>query len=293
LERFRNPRNRVWAGIRFFGLILLGSAIFSLGFDLFLEPNRINTGGLTGVAQLLTSLLHWGSIGLISAILNVPLFLLGYRKLGGKFFFGSLLGMLAVSLFLELFSHIPAPETETLLGALYGGLMTGVGLGLVFLSGASTGGSDIVTRLLKKRFRGLGLGKLTLAVDLTVVTLTGIVFRDVNKALYSAVTLYVSSLVLDSVIYGLDYSAVALIITDHEAEVAKAIEVGLERGATVLQGRGAYTGRDKAVLLSAVRRRQVPELKDIVRDTDPNAFMILQEAHQVLGNGFKRYSDEL
>ena len=171
--------------------------------------------------------------------------------------------------------------------------MTGVGLGLVFLSGASTGGSDIVTRLLKRRFRGLGLGKLTLAVDLTVVTLTGIVFRDVNKALYSAVTLYVSSLVLDSVIYGLDYSAVALIITDHEAEVAKAIEVGLERGATVLQGRGAYTGKDKAVLLSAVRRRQVPELKDIVRDTDPNAFMILQEAHQVLGNGFKRYGDEL
>ena len=93
MEKFRNPRNRAWAGIRFFGLIILGSAIFSLGFDLFLEPNQINTGGLTGVAQLLTSILHWGSIGLISAILNVPLFLLGYRNLGGKFFFGSLLGM--------------------------------------------------------------------------------------------------------------------------------------------------------------------------------------------------------
>lgn len=293
MEQLRYPRSRAWKMIRFLGLILLGSAIFSLGFDLFLEPNQLNTGGVTGIAMILVHVLKWSSVGKLAAILNVPLFLLGYHHMGRKFFFGSLLGMLSSSFFLELFSHLPIPETEPLLGALYGGVLAGAGLGLVFLSGASTGGTDIISRLLKKRFRGFGLGKLTLAVDLVVVTLTGIVFKDFSKTLYCVITLYVSSLVLDGVIYNLDYSTVALIITDHKAEVSKAIEVGLDRGVTVLQGRGGYTGKEKSVLLSAIRRRQVPELKDLVRDTDPDAFMILQEAHQVLGNGFKRYSDEL
>jgi uncharacterized membrane-anchored protein YitT (DUF2179 family) len=293
LEQLRYSRSRKWRIVRFLGLIILGSAVFSLGFDLFLQPDQLNTGGVTGIAMILTSVLHWGSVGLLSALLNVPLFVLGYRHMGPKFFYGSLLGMLSTSLFLELFSLIPPPYTEPLLGALYGGVFVGAGLGLVFLSGASTGGSDIITRLLKKRFRGLGLGKLSLAVDLVVVTLTGIVYRDVSKTLYCIITLYVSSLLMDGVIYNLDFSTVALIVTEHEAEVARAIEVGLDRGVTILPGRGAYTGKDKAVLMSAIRRKQVPELKDIVRDSDPDAFMILQEAHQVLGNGFKHYSDEL
>ncbi len=275
------------------GLIVLGSATFALGFDLFLEPNLINIGGMTGAAMLIRSVLGFGSVGIITAILNVPLFLLGFRYLGRRFFLGSVCGMLMVSVFLEMFSVIPVPQTEILLGVLYGGVLTGAGLGLVFLSGASTGGMDIVASLLRRKFRELPLGKLMLMLDVLVVALTGVVYHDVSKALYSAVTLYVSSMVLDAVLYGLDYSTVALIISSNYREIADAIDRELERGVTMLDGRGGYTGVERTVLLVAVRKRQSAQLKQLCQRIDPDAFVILQQAHQVLGNGFGRYTDSL
>ena len=147
-----------------------------------------------------------------------------------------------------------------------------------------------MARLLRPRFPNLPIGRIILCIDIVTVTLTGIVFRDINKALYSAVTLYVSSLALDGVVYGLDYSTVALVISDHHDPIAKAITDKLERGVTVLDGRGYYSGQEKQVLLSAIKKRQAAELKQLVMDIDPDAFIILQEAHQVLGDGFKRYS---
>ncbi len=272
--------------------IALGSAMFALGFDLFLAPNRINIGGLSGVAMLLTEVLGIGSVGLFTAIMNVPLFLIGYRKLGKRFFFGSLLGMTLSSFFLDLFSDVPVFQTEMLLGALYGGLMAGIGLGLVFLAGASTGGSDILARLLRRKFRSIRLGKLMLMLDVFVVTMTGVVFGDISKTLYSAIPLYVSSAVIDALLYGLDYSVVAWIITERYAELETAIAERLGRGVTCFSGRGGYTGNTKNIILSAVHRRQVPELKTLTEEIDPGAFMILQEAHQVLGEGFGRYSDD-
>ena len=158
---------------------------------------------------------------------------------------------------------------------------------------ASTGGSDIIARLLKRKFRDLKMGKLMLMVDLVIVAFTGVVFRDISKALYSVVILYVSAEVMDAILYGLDYSTVALIITERYDEVYAAIGNQLDRGATFLDGRGGYTGTPKTVIMTAVSRRQVSDLKQLVQSIDPNAFMILQEAHQVLGEGFKRYSDEL
>lgn len=289
LER-RSPALQL---LRDYALIALGCLIFALGFDLFMEPHSVNVGGVSGVAMLLVEVTGIGSVGVFTAILNVPLFLMGYKVLGKRFFFGSLFGMLASSLFLDVCSSIPAPQTETLLGALFGGVMSGIGLGLVFMGHASTGGSDIVVRLLKRKFRDLKIGRLMLMVDLVVVTLTGIVFRDISKALYSVVILYVSTEVMDAILYGLDYSTVALIITERYDEVYAAIGNQLDRGATFLDGRGGYTGTPKTVIMTAVSRRQVSDLKQLVQSIDPNAFMILQEAHQVLGEGFKRYSDEL
>lgn len=273
--------------------ITLGCAIFALGFDLFLEPNDLNVGGMSGLAMVARKLLGFGSIGVLTAMFNVPLFLLGAKKLGKKFLFGSLAGMLLSSLFIDLFAGIPKPGTEILLDSLYGGLFVGAGLGLVFLAGATTGGSDIAAKLLRRRFRSASLGKVMLVIDLAIITLTGIVFQDLSKTLYSALPLAVSSLVMDQLLYGLDHSTVALIISERYEQVSKAIEVRLDRGATVLDGSGSYTGKPRPVLMSAVRQRELPEVKAIVREIDPDAFVILLPAHQVLGEGFRRTTDEL
>ena len=273
--------------------ITLGCAVFALGFDLFLEPNDLNVGGMSGLAMVLRKLLGFGSIGVLTAMLNVPLFLLGAKKLGTKFLFGSLAGMLLSSLFIDLFAGIPKPGTEILLDSLYGGLFVGAGLGLVFLAGATTGGSDIAAKLLRRRFRSASLGKVMLVIDLAIITLTGIVFQDLSKTLYSALPLAVSSLVMDQLLYGLDHSTVALIISERYEQVSKAIEIRLDRGATVLDGSGSYTGKPRPVLMSAVRQRELPEVKAIVREIDPDAFVILLPAHQVLGEGFRRTTDEL
>lgn len=286
-------RSALWPWIRMFSLTVLGSAIFSLGFDLFLQPHQINVGGVSGVAMLLTTLFGRGSVGLFSLLINIPLFLLGGHHLGRRFFLGSLAGALACSLFLDLFAALPVPQTDVMLGALYGGIFSGIGIGLVFLGGASTGGTDILAKLLRRRFRTLPLGRLMLAVDLAVITMTGIVYHDISKTLYSAVPLYVSSVVMDALIYGLDYSTVALIISDQFSAIIQAIEEKLDRGVTILDGHGGYSGAPKQVLLCAIRRKQVPQLKDLVREIDPDAFVILQEAHQVLGEGFRRNGDEM
>lgn len=271
-------------------LIALGCALFSLGFDLFLQPNQINVGGVSGIGQLLTHLTGFGSVALWSVLINVPLFLVSIRGVGKKFFVGSLCGMLLSNLFLSLFERIPAPVTEPLLATLYGGLLTGLGLGLVFVAGASTGGVDIVARLLRPSFPNFPIGRIMLAIDIVTVTLTGVVFGDINKALYSAVTLYVCSMVLDGVVYGLDYSVVALVISDQHQTICQEITRKLDRGVTILRGQGYYSGQDKRVILCAIKKRQAAELKELVMGIDPAAFVILQEAHQVVGEGFKRYS---
>ena len=271
-------------------LILVGCMLFSLGFDLFLGPNQINVGGVSGIGQLLTHLTGFGSVALWSLLINVPLFLGSIKGVGKKFFLGSLAGMLVSNLFLALFERLPAPSTEPLLATLYGGLLTGLGLGLVFVAGASTGGVDIVARLLRPKFPHIPIGRIMLSIDIVTVALTGVVFGDVNKALYSAITLYVCSVVLDGVVYGLDYSAVALIISDRYEDISREISSKLDRGITILSGQGYYSRQDKQVILCAIKKRQVAELKALVMAVDPSSFIILQEAHQVLGDGFKRYN---
>lgn len=271
-------------------LITVGSAMFALAFNMFLQPANINSGGVSGIGQLLSHITGFGSVALWSVILNVPLFLLGLRRIGRNFFIGSLAGLLISSAFLELSLSLPAVEVEPLLGAIFGGVFVGAGLGLVFLAGASTGGSDIAARLLRPVLPEIPIGRIMMVIDLIIVTLTGIVFGDVSNALYSAVSLYVCSAVIDAIIYGFDNSGMAIIISDHYEAIAAAIDKKLERGVTMLDGQGYYTRRDKKVLLSAVKKRQIAELKRLVTDIDPEAFVILADAHQVLGDGFKRYN---
>ena len=165
--------------------IIGGCALFGAGFALFLEPNDLNAGGISGLAMMLVHLTKFGSVGMITMLMNLPLFIVGGIKVGRKFFVGSLIGMGASSVLLDLFSLLPHPATEPLLAALYGGLLCGLGLGLVFSTGASTGGSDIVVRLLKLRYENVPIGTINIIFDALVVVLTGLVFWDVSKALYS------------------------------------------------------------------------------------------------------------
>lgn len=273
-----------------FGKIILGCAMFALGFDLFLEPNGLNAGGVSGLAMVLVHVLGVGSVGVITALVNLPLFALGGVKVGKKFFFGSLVGMIASSVFLDVFTMIPIPETEPLIAALYGGVLCGGGLGIVFMAGASTGGSDIVVRLLKMRWQNVPIGTISMGFDLVVVVLTGLVFWDITSALYCGVAIFVTGQIVDAVVYRFDYSKVALIISKEHEAIARAIGIELDRGATFLHGEGTYSHQDTKVVLTAVKKQQLAELKRLVVEIDPNAFIIVQEAHQVLGDGFSRYS---
>lgn len=282
-------KHPLYRSLRYFLLVLVGCALFALGFDLFLEPNSINVGGVSGIGQLLAHGTGFGNVAIWSFLINIPLFLISIRGVGRNFFLGSLLGMGLSSLFLQWFTVLPVPRTDPLLACLYGGVAAGAGLGMVLIAGASTGGVDILARLLRPTFPNLPIGRIMLLVDVFVVILTGVIFRDINKSLYSAVTLYVCDMVLDGVVYGLDYSTVALIVSDRHLQICKAISEKLERGVTILDGHGYYTGQDRPVLLCAIKKRQAAELKALVTDVDSNAFIILQEAHQVLGDGFKRY----
>ena len=272
--------------------ITLGGIVYALGFDLFLRPNLINCGGLSGLALIVSELTGFQAVGVIVLLCNVPLYLLGWKCLGRHFFLWSLWGMLVPSVMIDVLAFLPGVRTEPILAGLYGGVLTGAGLGLVFLRGASTGGTDLLARLVKRKLRRAPVGKILFAFDCLVVTLTGVVFHNVDKTLYSAVTLFVMSAVLDALIYGCNDSGVAMIISERHQEIADRIEAQLNRGATLLQGTGAYTNAAKTVILCAVPSNQMAQLQKVIWAMDPDAFVIVQKARQVLGKGFGRYSLE-
>lgn len=273
-----------------FGKIIAGCVLFGMGFALFLEPNNLNAGGISGLAMIAVHLLDFGSVGIITILINLPLFIIGGIKVGKKFFVGSLIGTAVSSVALDMFALLPHPDTEPLLAVLYGGLLCGIGLGIVFTTGASTGGSDIVVRLLKLKYENVPIGTISIVFDAVVVILTGLVFWDVSKALYSGVTIFVCGQVIDAVVYRFDYSKVALIISREHEKIAHEIGVKLDRGATYLHGEGSYSGTEMKVILTVVKKQQVAEMKRLVMEIDPAAFLVVQEAHQVLGEGFSRYS---
>ena len=270
----------------------LGCGIFGLGFNLFLLPNDLNAGGISGLAMVFVHLTNFGTIGIVTAVLNLPLFVLAGVKIGKKFFFASLLGMLLSSISIDLLAVIPQPNVEPLIGALYGGVTCGLGLGIVFSTGGSTGGSDIIVRLLKKTWQNVPIGIINTFFDLFVAALTGIVFQNIERALYSGVTIFVAGRVIDAVVYSFDYSRVALIVSKKYEQVADGIATQLDKGVTFLDGQGYYSRTDTKVVLTAVKRQQLAELKALVVSIDPDAFIIVQEAHQVLGDGFSRYSKD-
>lgn len=268
----------------------VGSALFAAGFSLFLQPNDLNPGGISGLAMAIVELTGFGSVGMLSVLINLPLFILGGLKIGKRFFCGSLIGMLLSSVLIDVFTLIPMPVMEPLISVIYGGVICGLGLGVVFVCGSSTGGSDILIRLLKLRYRNVPIGQIGMAFDGIVAVLTGFVFQDLSKALYTGVTVFLTGKVIDAVVYRFDYSKVVLIISKEYDAIAEAIGRDLDRGATLLHAEGSYSHAPIKVVLAAVKKQQITDLKELVMQIDPAAFVIVQEAHQVLGDGFSRYS---
>lgn len=283
---------KVFEWLRWGIMVVFGSTLFALGFVWFLDIHSFNGGGITGVAQIIVELTKLGSVGMWTLAFNIPLFIIGGLKVGKKFFVGSLLGLGSSTLALELLAKLPAPETEPLLACVYGGALVGVGLGIVVMAGASTGGSDIIVRLLKRKWRNVPIGTITMGFDIVVTVLTGLAFGDMRNALYTGLTVFISGKVMDVVIYSFDYSKVAIIISDKHEEISDWIIHKLVRGVTYLRGEGAYSRSNKNVILTVVKSHQLAELKQKVVDVDPDAFVILQEAHQVLGDGFARYTKD-
>lgn len=287
-----NKKGKLLEALWFLVKMIVGNALFALGFNLFLTPNDLNAGGLTGLAMVFVHLLRFGSVGMLTMLMNLPLFAIGGMKIGKKFFWGSLIGMVSQSVLMDMLAFIPAPEVDPLLGALYGGVLGGIGLGMIYATGASTGGSDIIVRLLKRKYQNVPIGTITMCFDAFVAALTGIVFQDLTRTLYCGVSIFVSGQIIDAVVYSFDYSKVALIISKEYEKIAQVISDNLERGATYLNAEGAYTGKQTKVVFTVVKRQQIADLKRIVVETDPDAFIVLQEAHQVLGEGFARYSKD-
>lgn len=283
---------KLWHKFSWIIMTVLGSAVFALGFSVFLEPNDMSAGGISGLALVFVEIFGVGTVGSLSIIINLPLFILGGLKIGKRFFAGSMLGMVLSSVMIDSFACFAIPDLDPLLTVLYGGVICGLGLGVVFVSGTSTGGSDILVRLLKLRYRNVPIGQISMTFDVIVVVLTGLVFHDISKALYTGITVYLCGKVIDGVVYNFDYSKVALIISHEYEEIAHQIGLQLDRGATFLHAEGSYSHTRTKVVLAAVKKQQLAELKELVVQIDPNAFIIVQEAHQVLGDGFSRYSKD-
>lgn len=279
--------------IRCYSLVALGSVIFALAFDWFFAPNQVAMGGVTGLAQVINAVFPPLSVGVLSFLLNVPLFLAGWKFIGFHLLASSLFSMAVSSAAIDLIAAAYSfPPMDPMLACLCGGALMGVGLGIVFSQGATTGGTDVVARLMKLKLPWLPMGKLMLVPDFIVLALAAAVFGRVEAALYGAVGIFVATRVMDTVLYGLDTSKVAYIISDRWEELSHRLMEELDMGVTLLRGQGAYTGREKQILMVAFKQKAIVQVKRTVHEVDSGAFLIVCDAHDVLGEGFGDYQKE-
>ena len=276
--------------LKSYAVITLGSLIYALAYNIFFAPNQVAMGGLTGLGQVLNAVIPVLPVGGTVFAMNVPLFFLGWKYIGGHLLVSSLYAMTFSSFAIDVLDMIYRfPPTDTMLAAIFGGALLGLGIGLVFAKGATTGGTDLIARLLKLKFAWLPMGTLVLFPDFAVIVLAAIAFGKVESALYGVVALFVTTKVMDLVLYGLDSSKVAYIISDAYREIADAITHDMERGLTLLHGEGGWSGAEKKILLVAFKQKQIVALKQTVKAIDPSAFLIVCDAHEVLGDGFREY----
>lgn len=290
----RLPPRETWAGaLKDYALIVLGTAVQALSMHLFYIPGQLAAGGLSGTAQIIHTFTGW-PIGTMIYIGNIPLFFLGWKYLGGRRFLArTIFASTCYSFFLDTLAAVFPTDGLThdfLLNAFFGGVVGGLGAGLVFRAKATTGGTDILARLLDRRF-GIPLSQSYLYTDGVVVFLSGLVFTW-EHALYAVIALYIGGTATELFSEGANVVRVATIITAEPDKVAQQIMADLQRGVTNWQGKGMYTGQEKHILFCVVSRAEINPLKTIIHEADPKAFVVIGQAHEVLGEGFKALQDK-
>ncbi|QSX07731.1 YitT family protein [Alkalibacter rhizosphaerae] len=268
--------------------ITIGTMIMAFGFNSFSIPNKIAPGGFSGLATVLYHLSGY-PVGLVTLIITIPLFFVAFKLLGGRFGVKTFYGTVLFSLNVDLIMRTPTITNDIFLASVFGGVILGAGVGVVFKFGGTTGGTDLLASIMHKYFRGVSIGTWLMIIDSMVVVFAGLVFRNMEITLYSTLTLYLSMKVIDLIQEGISYAKAFYIISPKAQQIADAILTDMDRGVTLLNGKGAYTGDDRSVVFCVVHRSQIFQMKDIVRDVDPGAFVILGDVYEVLGEGFKRF----
>jgi len=268
--------------------IILGSLIASLPMPFLLVPNNVVLGGVGGLTVIVHHFTGW-PLGVLLFALNAPLFVLAFFFLGRAFIARAFLGVLSSSVFVQLFSMIDFVLTyDPLLIALVSGVLIGVGAGLFISAGGSGGGIDLLARMVMKKFPDrFSMGQVIMCFDFSIVLLGAFVFRRLDNAIYALLTIFIIVKLVDLILYGINYAKVAYIISEHGDDIRQLLMDNTTRGVTILRGEGGYSGREKSVLICAIKQKQqITELKRIVYSADPSAFMIIQEAREVFGLGF-------
>lgn len=272
-------------------LIVIGCALYAVSFQFFMYPNDIISGGVTGIAMIINYITGW-PVGVMIIIMNVPLFALSWKRFGFHFMVGSLVGMLLSSVLVDLLAtfHIVATR-NLLLACIYGGVVKGMGLGLVYFAGATTGGVDIMAKFVRARFPYINFGTIILMIDFLVIATFAVVFDKYESSMYSVIAMFIVSKVVDTVLYGIGTSKVCYIISDKYEELKGEITAQLHRGVTLLHGEGAYTGAQKQVILCVIKKQQITDVRRMIKAIDPKAFFIVTDAKDVFGNGFGDISE--
>ncbi|RKX69613.1 hypothetical protein DRP53_07695 [candidate division WOR-3 bacterium] len=269
-------------------LIILGSVLMALSYNLFLIPHRLVPGGVGGLSIILHHLVQT-PVGLMIIIFNIPIFILGIKILGRSYGLKSLLGVILSSLLIDFFTYtvgIPLASENRILSAIYGGALLGLGLGIVFRGHGSTGGTDIIGQVIN-RLTNLSTGMGILITDFIIISLAGIAFRDIELCLYGYLALFISSKVIDLVLEGWSYTRALIIITNKEQEIGTVITRKFNRGVTRIPGYGVYTGAERSVLFCVVTRREVPLIAKEIKNIDGDAFVVVTDIYEVLGRGFR------
>lgn len=273
-------------------MIIAAAFIYAAGISLFLDPNQLAPGGITGIAVILNYLLEIET-GTLYFLLNVPIVLMGIWKFGIKFIAKTAFAISLISVFTNILSPIGALTSDLLLAGAIGGILIAVGIGLVFKAGATTGGTDIIVKILRQKYKHLKTSFLFLCSDMIIVSISGLVFKDLNVAFYALATVVISGKALDYVLYGGDEAKMLYIITEYPMEIGSRLMKELEVGVTYLQGRGGWTGQEKQVIFCMVPKRLGPQVEEIVKEEDAGSFMVVTSASEIYGEGYKDFFGEV
>ena len=274
-----------------YALITIGAFIYAVAISLFLDPNKLAPGGVSGLAIIINHYTSF-STGMMTLIINIPLMILGIWKFGLKFFVSTIVATTLGSIFIDVLAPIGAIADDRILCAIVGGALIGISLGFIFKAGATTGGTDIVARLLKLRFPHVETGSLFMTTDSVVVAASAIAFKDVEVALYAAICVFLTGKVFDLVLYGTQEAKLLIIISDKENEIAERLLNDIDTGMTYLHGVGGYSEKNKKVIMCAIKKQMLPKVEDMIKEIDLNAFIIVTSANEIVGQGYRSPLEE-